>query len=292
MGAVFRRETLSYFTSPIGYIFLAAFYAFSAFSFASNALQYSTTKMDGLFQQLMIILIVLIPILTMRTLSEDKKNKTDQCLLTAPVSLGGIVAGKFLAAFLIYILGVAITLVYAIVVSAFAAPDWSVIFGNIVGLVLVGGAFIAVGIFFSSLTENQVVSAVISFIALIALYMLTTIGEVIPSDFIEDLMPDLGPVWRTVITEALVIGLTLGIFFLFGKKAGVLIFGFIAMLVFGVFAAKGELMPMIFEKLSFWERYVGFTYGLFDMSNALFFISAMVVFLFLTVRVLEKRRWA
>ena len=292
MGAIFRRETLSYFTSPIGYIFLAAFYAFSAFSFTSNSLRYGTTKMDSMFQQIMIILIVLIPILTMRTLSEEKKNKTDQCLLTAPVSLGGIVAGKFLAALLIYALGVAITLVYAIVISAFAAPDWSVIAGNIIGLTLLGSAFIAVGMFCSSLTENQVVSAVLSFIALIALYMLSTIGDVIPSDFIEQLLPDLGAVWRTVITEAVVIAVTLLCFFLLGRKAGAIVIGFVVMLVLGLFAAKGELVPVIFEKLSFWERYVGFTYGLFDLSNALFFISACVVFLFLTVRVLEKRRWA
>lgn len=292
MGAIFRRETLSYFTSPIGYIFLAAFYAFSAFSFTNNSLRYGTTKMDGLFQQLMIVLIVLIPILTMRTLSEEKKNKTDQCLLTAPVSLSGIVAGKFLAAFLIYLMGIAITVVYAVVVAAFAEPDWAVIIGNITGLALLGAAFIAVGIFCSSLTENQVVSAVVSFITLIALYMLSTIGEVIPSDFVKQMMPDFGPVVRTVIVEAVVIGITALCFFLFGKRAGVIIIGFIAMIVLGLFAAKGELVPVIFEKLSFWERYTGFTYGLFDLSNALYFISAAVVFLFLTVRVLEKRRWA
>lgn len=234
MGAIFRREVLSYFTSPIGYIFLAAFYASSAVIFSVNSLENGSTKLDSVFAQLMIILIVLIPILTMRTISEEKKNKTDQCLLTSPVSLFGIVAGKFLAAFLIYVLGVAITLVYAVVVSAFAAPDWTVILGNIVGLVLLGAAFIAVGIFCSSFTENQIVSAVVSFIALIVLYLFTTMGNLIPVEFISN----------------------------------------------------------IFSKLSFWERYYGFTYGLFDLSNVLFFISAAVVFLFLSVRVLERRRWA
>lgn len=234
MGAIFRREVLSYFTSPIGYIFLAAFYASSAVIFSVNSLENGSTKLDSVFAQLMIILIVLIPILTMRTISEEKKNKTDQCLLTSPVSLFGIVAGKFLAAFLIYVLGVAITLVYAVVVSAFAAPDWTVILGNIVGLVLLGAAFIAVGIFCSSFTENQIVSAVVSFIALIVLYLFTTIGNLIPVEFISN----------------------------------------------------------IFSKLSFWERYYGFTYGLFDLSNVLFFISEAIVFLFLSVRVLERRRWA
>ncbi len=234
MGAIFRREVLSYFTSPIGYIFLAAFYASSAVIFSVVSLENGSTQLDSVFMNLMIILIVLIPILTMRTISEEKKNKTDQCLLTSPVSLFGIVAGKFLAAFLIYVLGVAITLVYAVVVSAFAAPDWTVILGNIVGLVLLGAAFIAVGIFCSSFTENQIVSAVVSFIVLTMLYLFTTIGNLIPIEFISN----------------------------------------------------------IFSKLSFLERYYGFTYGLFDLSNVLFFISATVVFLFLSVRVLERRRWA
>ena len=99
MGAIFRREVLSYFTSPIGYIFLAVFYAASAVIFSTNSLNTGTTSLDNFFAQLMIILIVLIPILTMRTMSEEKRNKTDQCLLTSPVSLMGIVAGKFLQLF-------------------------------------------------------------------------------------------------------------------------------------------------------------------------------------------------
>lgn len=234
MGAIFRREVQSYFTSPIGYIFLAAFYAFSAFFFVTSSLQSGSTKMDTMFSQLMIILVVLIPILTMRTMSEDKKSKTDQCLLTAPVSLGGIVAGKFLAALLVYTCAVLVTVVYAIILSAYAEMDWLVIIGNIIGLELFGAAFIAVGIFCSSLTENQVVAAVISFIGILALNMLSLIGGLLPWEWITN----------------------------------------------------------IFAEISFYERYSGFTYGLFDLSNVLFFISAIVVFLFFTVRVLEKRRWS
>lgn len=234
MGAIFRREVQSYFSSPIGYIFLAAFFAASGVLFSLTSLEQGSTQLDSMFAQLMIILIVLIPILTMRTMSEEKKNKTDQCLLTSPVSLFGIVAGKFLAALLIYVIGVAITIVYAVVVSAYSTPDWNVIVGNVTGLILLGAAFIAIGIFCSSFTENQVVSAVVSFIVMVVLYLFSTIGNLIPVEFIST----------------------------------------------------------IFSKLSFWERYYGFTYGLFDMSNVLFFISSVVVFLFLTVRVLEKRRWA
>lgn len=292
MGAIFRREVLSYFTSPIGYIFLAAFYACSAVSFSSQALNYGTTQLDAVFGQMMIILIVLIPILTMRTLSEEKKNKTDQCLLTAPVSLWGIVFGKFLAAFLMYILGVAIMIVYAVVVSAYAAPDWTVIIGNVTGLTLLGAAFIAVGMFCSSFTENQVVSAVVSFIVMVGLYMFTTIGDVIPVDFIENIMSSLSNGARAAVVALVVAAVGAVIYFIAGRKANTIVISFIIMLILGLFTYAGDRLPEVFSKLSFWERYYGFTYGLFDLSNVLFFISAAAVFLFLSVRVLEKRRWS
>ncbi len=234
MGAVFRRELRSYFTSPIGYIFLAAFYAYAGIMFSSYSLESGYTKLDSLFGSLLIIIVVLVPILTMRTISEEKRSKTDQCLLTAPVGLGAIVVGKFLAAFLIYLMAVSITVVFAVVVSAYGSPDWNVVVGNIVALALVGGAYISIGILCSSFTENQVVAAVISFIALLLVSFLTTIANILPFEWLQ--------------------------------KAC--------------------------SRISFGERYYSFTYGVFDFSNVVFFVSAVAVFLFLTVRVLEKRRWS
>ncbi len=233
MGAVFRREVLAYFTTPIGYIFLALFYAGSGLFFNMTALSSGSTDLAYIFTLLIYVLLVAVPILTMRTLSEEKNQRTDQCLLTAPISLGGLVIGKFLAAFLIYLLAVAITFVYAVVVSAFAKPDWLVVMGNILGLLLLGSAFISIGMFVSSLTENQIVSAIISFAVMLICYLLNAIASLVPIDWLSE----------------------------------------------------------VISRLSFVDRYTGFTYGLFDLSNVLFFISATAVFLFLTVRVLEKRRW-
>lgn len=234
MGAIFRRELLAYFTTPIGYIFLALFYAGAGLFFNMTALSSGSADMAYIFTLLIYVLLVVIPILTMRTLSEEKNQKTDQCLLTAPISLGGLVMGKFLAAFLIFSLAVSITVVYAVVVSAFAQPDWTVVIGNIVGFLLLGSAFISIGIFISSLTENQIVSAIISFAAMLLCYLLSAIAQIIPIEWLSG----------------------------------------------------------IISNLSFVDRYTGFTYGLFDLSNVLFFISATAVFLYLTVRVLEKRRWS
>lgn len=246
MKAIFRREFVSYFTTPIGYIFLAIFFALAGIDYSVTSLAkgstgssgevqgYGTAELTQFFLWLLLIIVILIPILTMRTLSEDKRQKTDQVLLTSPVNLSGVVGGKFLASFVVYMIGISITLVFSVVVSAFAKPDWITIFGNIVGLLLLGAACISIGIFASSLTENQVISAVISLASIGLMSLLSVIASFIPIEFIQKIL----------------------------------------------------------TKICFLERYIGFTYGQFDLSSALYFISVTVAFLFFTVRVLEKRRWA
>ncbi len=234
MKAIFQREVSSYFNSLIGYIFLTAFFAASGVLFSITSLQYGSTDMTSMYYILFFVLLVLLPILTMRTLSEDKRQKTDQCLLTAPISLTALVVGKFLAALLIYAIGVCMTLVYAVVISFFGVVAWLEVLGNALGLLLVGMAFIAVGMLISSLTENQVIAAVGGFACMLAFFLVSQIAAIIPVEWIAN----------------------------------------------------------IFSELSFSDRYYTFTYGIFDFSNVLFFISATVVFLFLTIRVLERRRWS
>ena len=234
MSAILKRETRAYFESLIGYIFLTAFFAGSGILFGVTSLQYGSTDMSGMYSGLFFILLVLIPILTMRTLSEEKRQKTDQLLLTAPISLGALVLGKFFAAMIIYSIGVCMTLVYAVVMSFCGAVSWLTVVGNVVGLLLLGAAYIAVGMLISSLTENQVIAAIGGFAATLLLYLIGTVADIIPIPWIAN----------------------------------------------------------IFRNLSFATRYGPFTYGVFDFSNVLFFISATVIFLFLTVRVLERRRWS
>ena len=120
MGAIFRKEMLGYFTSPVGYIFLGVFFAASGFFFYTTSLSAGSTDLSQLFVMLYFALLILVPILTMRSFSEEKKQKTDQGLLTAPVSLGGIVAGKFFSAFVVYLMGISSTVIYALTVSLYA----------------------------------------------------------------------------------------------------------------------------------------------------------------------------
>ena len=181
MLAILKREFKAYFTSPLGYVFLAIFYAFSGVFFWVFTLDMGSTDMSSVFLMMFLVLMVFVPLLTMRLLAEDKKQKTDQLTLTAPVSLLGIVMGKFLAAYLIFAIGVAVMPLYGFVMSTFADVSWLPIFGNTVGLLLLGGIFVAGGLFVSSLTENQMIAAIGSFFINLMVLLLDTLVSQIPS---------------------------------------------------------------------------------------------------------------
>lgn len=234
MFAIFKRELKAYFTSPLGYVFLAIFYAFSGLFFYIFSLSVGSTDISSVFLMMFMVLMVFVPLLTMRLLSEDKKQKTDQLILTAPVSLLSIVMGKFLAAYAIFAIGVAVMPVYGFVMSTFATVSWLPIWGNTVGLLLLGGIFVSIGLFISSLTENQMIAAIGGFFINLMILLMNTLKSALPNGFLQDVL----------------------------------------------------------SSLSVYSRYSEITSGIFSLSSLIFFVSVIFIFLFLTVRVLEKRRWA
>jgi ABC-2 type transport system permease protein len=172
-------------------------------------------------------------------MADEKRQKTDQLTLTSPVSLFGLVAGKFLAAFFIFLIGVAIMLVYALFISAAVVDSgnefgWASVWGNTVGIILMGGVFISTGIFISSLTENQMIAAIGSIGANIVLCLFDIISSYVPVEAISN----------------------------------------------------------VINSLSVFYKYQEFTYGIFSLKNILFFLSLIVIFNFLTMRVIERRRWS
>ncbi len=177
MGAIYRREVGAFFSSSIAYVFLAVFYVFGGYFFSINTLAAGTTNMAGVFSNMFLVIVFLIPILTMRLFSEEKKQKTEQGLLTAPVSLWGIVLGKYFAAMTLYVIAVSVVFVYALILSLFGTVAWMTLLSNYLALLLLGAAFSAVSLFISSLTENQVVAAVGGFVCLMLLYMIDTFAN-------------------------------------------------------------------------------------------------------------------
>lgn len=234
MLAIMKRELLSYFTSPLGYVFIAVFYLFSGVFLFLFTLTSQSTDMSYVYTGMFFVMLIMIPILTMRLMAEENKQKTDQLLLTSPVSLTRLVMGKFLSAFMILLVCMFIFLVYGIVLGCFASVNWAIILGNIVGMLLLGSLCIAAGLFVSTLTENQMIAAVGSIGLNIAFILIDSFASVMPTKLLQD----------------------------------------------------------IFYSLSFFSKYNEFTIGIFSLSNIFFFASVAFIFLFLTVRVLEKRRWA
>ena len=191
MGAIYRREIGAFFSSGIAYVFLAVFYVFAGYFFSITTLAAGTANMSGMFSNLFLIIIFLIPILTMRLFSEEKKQKTEQGLLTAPVSLSEIVLGKYFAALTLFTIGISIVFVYGFILSLFGTVAWLTLLSNFLALFLLGAAFSAVGVFISSLTENQVIAAVGSFVCLMMLYMIDVIASTVNVAWLQEFLYDM-----------------------------------------------------------------------------------------------------
>ncbi|MBQ1658379.1 MAG: ABC transporter permease subunit [Clostridia bacterium] len=179
MFAIYKRELYSYFSSPVGYVVVAAFMAFSGIFFYVQCLFAGTSNMYQVFQSMFFIVLFIIPLITMRSFAEDRKNKTDQALLTSPVSIPSIVTAKFASAFTVLAICLSSYIIEGIILSTIASPDWSVIIGNVLGMLLMGSAFIAIGIFISSLTENTIIAAVFAFMANVMISMVDSISSTV-----------------------------------------------------------------------------------------------------------------
>ena len=172
MRAIYKKEMRQYLTSFAGAVFLAAYAALIGYQFTVGNLLAQSGEIGGLFSQIMSMLMFLVPVLTMRLLSEEKKMRTDQLLLTSPVPVSKIVWGKFLASLTMFVIG-SLPLVLAAGVMAYYGVSPSLeTAGNFAALLLAGAAFIAVGLFASAITENQIVAAIVSYVALIGLWLL------------------------------------------------------------------------------------------------------------------------
>lgn len=191
MGAIYRREIGAFFSSSIAYVFLAVFYVITGFFFTMDNLAAGSVNLAGVFSTMFVISIFLIPILTMRLLSEEKKQRTDQGLLTAPVSLTGIVLGKYFAALTIFLIATAIAFIMGVILSLFGTVAWMTLLSNYLAIVLVGAAFIAVGLFVSSLTENQIAAAVASMVVLLMFFLVDTLAARVHVGWIQSLLYDL-----------------------------------------------------------------------------------------------------
>ena len=171
MRAIFKRELRSYFSTPIGFIVLAAFYFFLGLYF-SMIYSYGSPEVETVIMAMSTVIVFTMPVITMRLMSEDRRQKVDQALLTAPVSLTSIVMGKFFAALAVFAIGFAPTVIFEIIVASYVSVNIMSYIYAIFGMLLLGSALIAIGMFISSLTESSVISAILTLVInILVLYM-------------------------------------------------------------------------------------------------------------------------
>ncbi|MCL2545938.1 MAG: ABC transporter [Oscillospiraceae bacterium] len=236
MNAIFRRDLRSYLTSPLGYVYIAAFFLVTAVRFLTTNVVAGRSDLFHVFDYMASFLIFATPLLTMRLFSEEFKLKTDQLLFTSPVQVIHIVMGKFFAALTLFLFVMTLGLIFPLTVAQFGTVNVGGVFGHYVALIFAAAAFIAIGLFFSALTESQLISALTTLGFLLALLQLDQASRQWTSGFLRYV--------------AAVVG-----------------------------------------HISIFRRYELFTRGLFSLASLVFYLSVCAFFLFLTARVIERKRY-
>ena len=287
MTAVYRKELRSYLTSMIGYVFIAFMLAAIGIYFAFQNLNIGSPRFELVLDNVQFVFLVFVPILTMRVLADEKKQRTDQLLLTLPLSVWDIVLGKFLAVVTLYAVPMVIICFYPLLLSTFGPVNMPAAYFSILSFFLLGCADIAIGVFLSSVTENSVIAAVMTFGVLLACYLMNTIATMVSYT-----------ATASFLAFTVVILLFVAIVYHMLKNttvtcvAGVVLEGILC----AVFVLKKPLLEGAFQKLLsvFYlnGRLANFFDGMLDIGGIVYFLSIIAVFLVLTEQTIVKRRWS
>ncbi len=287
MIAIMIREFRTYFQTPVGYVFMGLFLLVAGFFFTFGNLLNNSSYFTSFLGNILFLYLFAVPLLTMRLLSEERRQRTDQLLLTSPITVVDIVLGKFLAAMLVFLVTLLVTALYAVVVGVFGdLAVWQTV-GGYIGFILLGSSFISLGVLVSAVSENQVSAAFFTFFALLFIWFLNLVRTVAPVD----------PTSSTIFAAAIVLGLA---GFFYANTRSWIASAVVVLLGAATIVALHLVHPRIFDGLipdvlgwfSLLDRYDGFTLGLLKLQEVVFYLSFTSIFLFVTVRMVEKRRWA
>ncbi len=234
MLAVFKKEMRSYFTSVIGYVFLVLYLALGGAVFCYTTLFSMTADVTPYFTYMFLASAIILPLLTMKSFSEERKIKTEQLLLTAPVSIIGMVFGKFLAAYCMFAGCMVFNSLYFLILNYYAVLKFWILLGNLVAILLVGMVFISIGLFVSSLTENQLAAAVGTIAIIMGFLLIGVLSSLLPSSY-----------W----------------------------------------------LRYVLDFISVFSRFQGFTNGYFDVASLVYYLSISAIFIYLTIRIYDRRRY-
>ena len=286
MLAIYKKELRQYFNSMIGFVFLAFFLVIiGIYTWAYN-LSSGLGNFEVTLGGISFMYVLLVPILTMRIVAEENRQKTDQLLLTAPVSVWDIVFGKYLALVAVFAIPVVIMCVYPLIMSKFGTISYASAYTGILGFFLLGCANLAIGVFMSALTESQVIAAVLTFVFLFAFYMMNGI-----SSFFSQTSMSTAVAFGLLIVAIAIIIYTMIKNVLISVVIGAV--GEIALVI--VYVVKSSIFQGGIQKVlnvfNLSGHYDNFTKGVFDVTGIVYFISVIAICLFLTMQSIQKRRW-
>lgn len=286
MKAVFKHELRQYFDSMTAYVFGAFLLLFIGIGSMLYNLQSAVSNFEFVLNFASIVFVVIVPVLTMRTLSEERKQKTDQLLYALPISTTQVILGKYAALLLVFLIPLCFVALYPLLFSQFGEVYLPTAYGSLFAFFLLGAVLIAVGVFLSSLTDNQGLAAGLGIGAILLNYYSVSLSEYVSSTAIGSLVTFavlivcLGLIIRA-LTRNDMLSIAVGLVLL-------------AALI-GVYALDGTalegLLPDIMKTLSLFSRFSVFVNGVFDLTGVVYFLSVTVFFLFLAVQSMEKRRY-
>ena len=286
MTAVWKHELKSYFHSLTAYVFGAFLLAFIGFGSMLYNIQAAVSSFELVLSFSTLIFVVIVPILTMRVIAEERRQKTDQLLYSLPITTTQVVLGKYLALLAVYLIPLCIVSLYPLIFAQFGDVYLLTAYGSILAFFILGAALIAVGVFISSLTENQGFAAGIGVAVILLNYYSVTLSESI----------------STTVTGSVigicVLAFALGAIIRFLTKNETLAWGVSLVILIAVTvvclldSSKLEgLLPSLMAQLSLFDRFTSFVNGAFDMTAIVYYLMVIVFFLFLSVQSLEKRRY-
>lgn len=287
MIAILGKEIRSYFYSASGYVFMGIFLFISGIFFANYNLLPASPLYSDVLSSITFIFLILVPILTMKLLAEEKHQKTDQLLLTSPLSVSEIVVGKYLASVLLFFITLSVTFLYPLILSRYGTIPVGEIVATYVGFALMGAAFISIGVFVSSFTENQSIAAVSSFGILLLIWIIDWIQQGLPSGKTS------GIVFAAVLVVSLAVYLYFALRNIYIVSLEILIGAGVMLIIYFKNSVLYEgFLPKFFGWFSLLKRFENFGMGILDLSSVVYYITFSIAFVFFSVQMIEKRRWS
>ena len=287
MIAMFKHELSTYFKGLTGYVFGAFLLLFTGIYVLVYNLSYRTVSFEPVLGGISFVFLVIIPILTMRVLAEERRQKTDQLLYSLPISMTDVVVGKYLAMLVTFLIPMAFISLYPLILSSYGEVNLKMAYAAVGSFFLLGGALIAMGTLVSALTESQATSAGMCFVVMLLNYFLADFAEFVPASAVASLIAVTVLVLLIgFLTRQLTKNTTLGLAVATVLEAATVVTYLLKASLFE------NLFPDLLKALSLYQRFYNVLYGEFDLSTIVYYLSVIGIFLFLTVQSMEKRRWS